>query len=143
MSYYNVQGLLNRKNSSHDALKKNVQYAGKWPEKACKTTKEEKYFFFHKISIKKKGYNISSSLDGNWNGIVIQVVICVHIYLNAHLHVYSIPREIHRHSTNITACSIKAPQRTGAQSKRQQIYQGHTDVRIKNEGFHKVIISSW
>lgn len=81
-------------------------------------------------------------MDGNWNGIVIQVVICVHIYLNAHLHVYSIPREIHRHSTNITACSIKAPQRTGAQSQRQQIYQGHTDVRIKNEGFHKVIISS-
>lgn len=65
-----------------------------------------------------------------------------HIYLNAHLHVYSIPREIHRHSTNITACSIKAPQRTGAQSKHQQIYQGHTDVRVKNEGFHKVIISS-
>lgn len=102
-----------------------------------------KFFLFSQnFYLKKKGYNISSSLDGNWNGIVIQVVICVHIYLNAHLHVYSIPREIHRHSTNITACSIKAPQRTGAQSKRQQIYQGHTDVRVKHEGFHKVIISS-
>lgn len=100
------------------------------------------FLFSQNFYFKKNGYNISSSLDGNWNGIVIQVVICVHIYLNAHLHVYSIPREIHRHSTNITACSIKAPQRTGAQSKRQQIYQGHTDVRIKNEGFHKVIISS-
>lgn len=100
------------------------------------------FLFSQNFYFKKKGYNISSSLDGNWNGIVIQVVICVHIYLNAHLHVYSIPREIHRHSTNITACSIKAPQRTGAQSKHQQIYQGHTDVRVKNEGFHKVIISS-
>lgn len=100
------------------------------------------FLFSQNFYFKKNGYNISSSLDGNWNGIVIQVVICVHIYLNAHLHVYSIPREIHRHSTNITACSIKAPQRTGAQSKHQQIYQGHTDVRVKNEGFHKVIISS-
>lgn len=100
------------------------------------------FLFSQNFYLKKKGYNISSSLDGNWNGIVIQVVICVHIYINAHLHVYTIPREIHRHSTNITACSIKAPQRTGAQSKRQQIYQGHTDDRVKNEGFHKVIISS-
>lgn len=111
-------------------------------KKHAKLPKKKIFSFFTKFLLKKKGYNISSSLDGNWNGIVIQVVICVHIYLNAHLHVYSIPREIHRHSTNITACSIKAPQRTGAQSKRQQIYQGHTDVRVKNEGFHKVIISS-
>lgn len=111
-------------------------------KKHTKLPKKKNISFFTKFLFKKKGYNISSSLDGNWNGIVIQVVICVHIYLNAHLHVYTIPREIHRHSTNITACSIKAPQRTGAQSKRQQIYQGHTDVRIKNEGFHKVIISS-
>lgn len=111
-------------------------------KKHAKLPKKKNISFFTKFLFKKKGYNISSSLDGNWNGIVIQVVICVHIYLNAHLHVYSIPREIHRHSTNITACSIKAPQRTGAQSKRQQIYQGHTDVRVKNEGFHKVIISS-
>lgn len=100
------------------------------------------FLFSQNFYLKKNGYNISSSLDGHWNGIVIQVVICVHIYINAHLHVYTIPREIHRHSTNITACSIKAPQRTGAQSKHQQIYQGHTDVRVKNEGFHKVIISS-
>lgn len=111
-------------------------------KKHAKLPKKKIFSFFTKFLLKKKGYNISSSLDGNWNGIVIQVVICVHIYLNAHLHVYTIPREIHRHSTNITACSIKAPQRTGAQSKRQQIYQGHTDVRVKNEGFHKVIISS-
>lgn len=111
-------------------------------KKHAKLPKKKIFSFFTKFLLKKKGYNISSSLDGNWNGIVIQVVICVHIYLNAHLHVYSIPREIHRHSTNITACSIKAPHRTGAQSKHQQIYQGHTDVRVKNEGFHKVIISS-
>lgn len=98
------------------------------------------FLFSQNFYLKKKGYNISSSLDGNWNGIVIQVVICVHNCLNAHL--YTIPREIHRHSTNITACSIKAPQRTAAQSKHQQIYQGHIDDRVKNEGFHKVIISS-
>lgn len=113
-------------------------------KKHAKLPKKKFFSFFTKFLLKKKGYNISSSLDGNWNGIVIQVVICVHIYLNAHLHVYSIPREIHRHSTNITACSIKAPHthRTGAQSKRQQIYKGHIDDRVKNEGFHKVIISS-
>lgn len=122
-----------RKRKMSNMLKNNQK-------KHAKLSKKKNISFFTKFLFKKNGYNISSSLDGNWNGIVIQVVICVHNCLNAHL--YTIPREIHRHSTNITACSIKAPHRTGAQSKHQQIYQGHTDVRVKNEGFHKVIISS-
>lgn len=33
------------------------------------------FLFSQNFYLKKKGYNISSSLDGNWNGIVIQVVM--------------------------------------------------------------------